>query len=472
MSTAALPESLPLANLPAEQRLLGALLHNNKTYDRVAGKLKPEHFAEPLHGRIFAAIARLIERGTPANPVTLKNLFEADSAMKDAGGPVYLARLAGHMIDPRPEGYAGIITDLWVRRRVMTICADGMERASVPATNESAADTVAAIGKDLDSVLEGTTDSELAPLSKGVAGALHGIEAAWKEKGRPQGVVTGISDLDTRLGGLRPGNLYVLAGRPSMGKSSLAANAMLGAGQAGFGVACFSAEMTADDYSTFMLSRVTGIDIDRLRKGAVDNNHFEQLIRAQRDIDKLPILINDRARPSVAEMRAQARVACRRQKLGLIVVDHIGLVRADRRYDNRTAEITDITGSLVQLAKETNTAVLALSQLSREVEKREDKRPVLSDLRDSGSIEQDAVTVMFLYRHEYYLERNPPGAKASPQAKLDHSEMFDLARNRCEVIFAKHRFGPIGKIDLYYDDSICRFGNLADAPNESVGGLL
>jgi replicative DNA helicase len=472
MNTQPLPDNFPLVNLDAEQRLLGAILHSNKSYDQIAGKLTAEHFAEPLHGRIFTAMAGMIEKGGNANPVTLRNLFETDKTMGGIGGPAYLARLAGSMVTTNTAQYGSIISDLWARRRAVGILAEGMDRVSTPLANESGADAIANIGKELDSVLEGSSESSLAPVSRGLAGAMDGIQAAYKEKGKLQGVTTGISDLDHKLGGLRPGRLYILAGRPSMGKSSLSVNISLGAARAGHGVALFSAEMPEGDLGTFMLGSLTGLPIDQVNNARLDDNDFHRLTEAQRDLGKLPIWINDRPKPSVSDMRAQARVLSRKRKLGVIVVDHIGIIRADRRYDNRVAEITEITGSLKQLAKETNTAVIALSQLSREVEKREDKRPMLSDLRDSGSIEQDADTVMFLYRDEYYLEREQPKATAKAEAKYAHAEALERSHNRCEVIFAKHRFGPIGKVELYYDDSICRFGNVADAPKEQLERFL
>src|SRR5690348_11612615 len=396
---------VPPHNYEAEMALLGAILANNLVFDKVNEFLRPDHFADALHGRIYEAAGKLIERGQIADALTLKSLFDQDPALIEHGGAAYLARLAGSVVTIiNAEDYGRVIHDLHLRRQLIEL---GEEMVNV------------AHGQDLDLPATGqieTAEEQLFRLSE--TGAVKMAEAAVNREGHVTGVTTGLIDLDKKLGGLQPSDLVILAGRPSMGKTALATNIAFNAAQAhmespenGGRVAFFSLEMSAEQLAMRILAERTEISSDRIRRGEISrDDDFTRLVIAAQELQKLPMHIDDTPGLTVPALRTRARRLKRRHGLGLIVVDYLQLMRspAGFRNENRVQEVSEITRGLKAIAKELDVPVLALSQLSRAVEQRDDKRPQLADLRESGSIEQDADVVMFIFREQYYHERGEP----------------------------------------------------------------
>ncbi len=475
----------PPHNSEAEQALLGAILVNNTAYVRVSEFLLAEHFAEGVHGRIYAAMAKLIERGQIANPVTLKNLFDQDGALAEIGGAQYLARLAASMVTIiNVEDYGRTIHDLYLRRQLITLGEDVVNEAHSYEIERNAREQIEAAEKRLfDLATMGQSEGGFRPFKSALTEAIVMAEAAFKRSGRTTGVSTGFTDLDKLLGGLHPSDLVVLAGRPSMGKTALATNIAFNAAKAyrptklpdgrivsedGAVAGFFSLEMSAEQLATRVLSEESRVASDRIRRGDVSHEDFDNFVQASQKLASVPLFIDDTPALTIAGLRTRARRLMRQQGLGLIIVDYLQLIRGSsdgRGMENRVQEISEITRGLKALAKELNVPVLALSQLSRAVEQREDKRPMLSDLRESGSIEQDADVVMFVFREEYYLSRGEPTRR--PEENDDKfNERYTRWRERLEevhgtgeVIIAKQRHGPIGKVTLRFDGETTRFDN-------------
>jgi replicative DNA helicase len=479
----------PPHNIEAEQALLGAVLVNNAAFHRVAEFLLPEHFAEAVHGRIFAAIAKLIERGQIANPVTLKNLFDQDGALAEIGGAQYLARLAANAVTIINAGdYGRTIYDLHLRRQLITIGEDVVNEAHEHDLEQDARRQIEIAEKRLfDLATTGQFDGGFQPFKQALTEAIHMAEAAFKRAGRTTGVSTGFTDLDKLLGGLHPSDLVVLAGRPSMGKTALATNIGFHAArhfrqerrddgtkvtEDGAVVGFFSLEMSAEQLATRILSEESAVASDRIRRGDVSHEDFDRFVQASQRVATVPFFVDDTPAQTIAGLRTRARRLMRQQGLGLIIIDYLQLVRGggDRNGpENRVQEISEITRGLKALAKELNVPVVALSQLSRAVEQREDKRPMLSDLRESGSIEQDADVVMFVFREEYYLSRSEP-MRRPEESDEKFNERYDVWQKRLEqvhatgeVIIAKQRHGPIGKVTLRFNGETTRFDNYVSA---------
>src|SRR6266404_42393 len=470
---------IPPHNYEAEMALLGAILANNLTFDKVNEFLRPDHFADALHGRIYEAAGKLIERGQIANALTLKSLFDQDPALLEHGGAQYLARLAASVVTIiNAEDYGRAIHDLHLRRQLVDLGEVMVNTAhdhdlDLPATGqiETAEEKLFRLAET------GDTENGLRPLTEALTGAINMAEAAVKREGHVTGVTTGLVDLDKKLGGLQPSDLVILAGRPSMGKTALATNIAFNAALAhklapenGGRVAFFSLEMSAEQLATRILAEQTGISSDRIRRGEISrDDDFSRLVIAAQDLQTLPMHIDDTPGLSVPAMRTRARRLKRRHGLGLIVVDYLQLMRspAGLRSENRVQEVSEITRGLKAIAKELEVPVLALSQLSRAVEQRDDKRPQLADLRESGSIEQDADVVMFIFREQYYHERGEPKQRddeSSEKFAERHSrwlERGERVHNVAEVNIAKQRHGPIGTVELYFDGMVTKFGNLS-----------
>ena len=475
----------PPHNFEAEQALLGAILINNAAYQRVAEFLRPEHFADPLHGKLFDSLSRLIERGQVVSAVTLKTYVEQDEDMKAAGGATYLARLAAasvHVIDATAFGQA--VHDLYLRRQLIDLGEGVVNGAFGGDVDETALNQIEVAEKKLyDLASSGQTEGGFKPFRVALTEATVAAEAAYRRVGQLTGVASGLFQLDQLLGGLHRSDLIILAGRPSMGKTALATNIAFNAALAyseirdaagqlkvieGAKVAFFSLEMSSEQLATRILSEQTQISSDRIRRGEVREEDFPKFVEAAQRLSRLPFFIDDTPALSVSALRTRARRLKRQHGLGLIVIDYLQLMRppAGSRSDNRVQEISDITRSLKAIAKELEVPVLALSQLSRAVENREDKRPQLADLRESGSIEQDADVVMFIFREQYYLERAEP--KQRPDESDDKfNERFTRWQDRCtkvynvaEVNIAKQRHGPIGTVELYFDGAVTKFGDL------------
>ncbi len=469
-------------NFEAEQALLGAILINNEAYSRVSDFLRPEHFFDPVNGRIFEASAKLIERHQVANPVTLKNLFEGDEALADVGGAKYLARLAAAAVTIINAGdYGRTIFDLHLRRKLIELAETMRAEAESADLDSDAAHQIEIAEQHLfDLATTGEYEGGFRTFNDVLAAAIEMAEAAYKREGQLTGTSIGFTDLDKLLGGLQASDLIILAGRPSMGKTALATNMAYNAARLcrfdidangqkkvsdGAVVGFFSLEMSAEQLATRILAEASGVSSDRIRKGDLSNEEFQRVVEANQELARLPFFIDDTPALSVAQLRTRARRLKRQHSLSMIVVDYLQLLRSTstRASDNRVQEISEITRGLKALAKELDVPVLALSQLSRAVEQREDKRPMLSDLRESGSIEQDADVVMFLYREEYYLDRESREQREhETEDKFPRRlERLERSRNKAEVIIGKQRHGPIGTAHLHFNGDFTQFSDLA-----------
>jgi replicative DNA helicase len=477
------PLRTPPYNLEAEQALLGAILVNNTAYARVSEFLAAEHFGNAVHGRIYAAIGKLIDRGQIANPVTLKNLFDQDGALAEIGGAQYLARLAGAAVTIiNAEDYGRQIHDLYLRRELITVGEDVVNDAFRHDLDDPATEQIERAEKKLfDLATTGQAEGGFYAFQKALTSAIDSAGAAFKRSGKIVGVATGFDELDKKLGGLHPSDLIILGGRPSMGKTSLATNIAFNAARRyrpgetadgrkiaedGAVVGFFSLEMSSEQLAMRILGEQCGLSSDRIRRGDIDAKDFDKFVEASHRLSALPLFIDDTPALSVGALRTRARRLKRQQGLDLIVVDYLQLLRPSgpvRALDNRVQEISDITRSLKAVAKELNVPVLALAQLSRAVEQREDKRPMLADLRESGSIEQDADVVMFIFREEYY-QRQPTQLPDESNEKFekrhdDWKQLMERIHGLAEVIIAKQRHGPIGNIKLYFDAETTKFEN-------------
>jgi replicative DNA helicase len=470
---------MPPANTEAEQALLGALLVNNSAFHRVAEFLEAQHFAEAVHGRIFAAVAKLVERGQIANPVTLKNFFDQDVALQEIGGAQYLVRLATSVVTIiNAEDYGRTIRDLYLRRQLITIGEEVVNDAYAHDLDRDAPQQIEIAEKHLfELATTGQREGGFQPFVDALGKAIGMAETAFKRSGRTTGISTGFIDLDALLGGLHPSDLVVLAGRPSMGKTALATNIGFHAArhykaarepdgrmvaEDGGSVGFFSLEMSAEQLATRILAEESGVSSNNIRKGEVSNQDFDSFVAASHRLSSAPFYIDDTPALTIAALRTRARRLQRQHGLDLVIIDYLQLVRGSldgRGSENRVQEISEITRGLKTLAKELNVPVLALSQLSRAVEAREDKRPMLSDLRESGSIEQDADVVMFVYREEYYLRNREPRPGSEDHFKWQ-TEM-EAAHGKAEVIIGKQRHGPTGTVQLQFEAEVTRFSDLA-----------
>jgi replicative DNA helicase len=475
----------PPYNSEAEQALLGAILINNVAYARVSEFLDAEHFGNAVHGRIFAAVAKLIERGQIANPVTLKNLFDQDGALAEIGGAQYLVHLVSNAVTIiNAEDYGRAIHDLHLRRELIAIGEDVVNDAFRHDLDDPAVEQIERTEKKLfDLATIGQTEGGFRAFGTALVSAIDNAEAAFKRSGRTVGVATGFTDLDKKLGGLHPSDLVILGGRPSMGKTTLATNIAFNAAKAyravrtpdgrtiaedGAVVGFFSLEMSAEQLATRVLAEESGISSDRIRRGEVSHEDFDKFVQASQRLAAVPLFIDDTPALSVNALRTRARRLKRQQGLDLIVVDYLQLLRPSaqmRAGDNRVNEISDITRGLKAIAKELDLPVLALAQLSRAVEQREDKRPMLADLRESGSIEQDSDVVMFIFREEYYLSRGEP-TRRPDESEEKYNDRYQRWRDRfeevhdlAEVVIAKQRHGPIGTIKLHFTAETTKFDN-------------
>ena len=470
----------PPHNFEAEQALLGAILVNNAAYQRVAEFLRPEHFADPLHGKLYDSLSRLIERGQVVSAVTLKTYVEQDEAIKSVGGAaLYLARLAAasvHVIDAAAFGRA--VHDLYLRRQLVDLGEQVVIGAFGGDVDETALHQIETAEKKLfELATSGQTEGGFKPFRAALTEATVAAEAAYHRVGQLTGVASGLFQLDQLLGGLHRSDLLILAGRPSMGKIAFnAARAYReehgedGKPKAvdGAVVGFFSLEMSSEQLATRMLAEQAEVPSEKIRKGELISSDFDKVLSVSQELEHLNFFIDDTPALSIAALRTRARRLKRTHGLGLLVVDYLQLLNPSgkSRQENRVQEVSEITRGLKTLAKELDVPVLALSQLSRAVEQREDKRPQLSDLRESGSIEQDADVVMFVYREEYYLTRSEPSRRAE-ESDQKFNERHEAWKQRCEqtygkaeVIVAKQRHGPTGIVRLAFEGQFTKFDNL------------
>jgi replicative DNA helicase len=474
-------------NIEAEAALLGALMIDNRLVEDVQLKLRSDHYFEPLHGRIYDAILRMTDKNMVANPVTLRPMFEADEAMKEVGGPAYLAQLTGSgaaIIGARD--FAQQIYDLALLRSLVAVGRDMVEGALDTSEEVAPLSQIERAEGELYRVAEqGGGEGKVKSFGKATKLALEQAERALNSGGHLSGVTTGLDGINSKIGGLHRSDLLILAGRPGMGKSSLATNMAFAAAQrftrdqedgiepsksAGAPVAIFSLEMSADQLATRILSEESGISSENLRMGKISQQEFRQLARAAAELQTLPLYIDDTPGLTIAALRTRARRLKRQKGIGMVVIDYLQLLQGTGKNsnENRVQEISEISRGLKQLAKELDVPVLALSQLSRAVESREDKRPQLSDLRESGSIEQDADIVMFIYREDYYVaSREPKRPMDGDDAKIFEAyEQWQRDMERvygtAELLVAKQRHGATGKVKMKFDSRITKFSDLAE----------
>ncbi len=465
-------------NIEAEQGLLGALLVDNRAIEKVADFLKAAHFFHPAHQRIFGAIQKLIDRNQTASPVTLKGYFEQDQDLASVGGAEYLADLAASVITiVNAEDYARNIYDLYMRRELIAVGEDVVNESFDQKLDEEPMQVISrAEGRLYQLAQSGESKGGFVSVLDSVKVSIQIAEKAFQTAGSVTGVTTGLRDLDEKLGGLHPSDLLILAGRPSMGKTALAVNLAYNAAQAyadsggkeGGRVGFFSLEMSSDQLATRILADLSGISGDKIRKGNIQEADFRKFAEAAQKLSQVPLYIDDTAALSISAVRARARRLKRQHGLDMLVIDYLQLLTGTgsrQSSENRVLEISEITRGLKAIAKELQIPVLALSQLSRAVEQREDKRPMLSDLRESGSIEQDSDVVMFVYREEYYLSRSEPSMD-EPDKYAKWQEKMARAHNVAESIIAKQRHGPIGTVRMFFDPNLTRFSDLEQTHSE------
>jgi replicative DNA helicase len=473
-------------SLDSEQALLGAILFDNEIYYRVSAFLKAEHFFDPVHQLIFSACGDLVSSGRLASPVTIDTYLASAQGYRDAGGKRYLEQLAANVPSTAGAGdYAKIVFDLSVCRGLMAIGSEMADRAKIASLEDHPSVQLQDAEQALYKLAEtGKYGGGFKTFRAAITEAIELANAAVKRDGGLAGVSSGLRDLDRMMGGLHPSDLIILAGRPSMGKTSLATNIAVNAAKAhkterqpdgtmktvdGAVVGFFSLEMSAEQLATRIISEFSEVQSVKIRRGEVDQVEFDKIYHAARQLEKLPLYIDDTGGLSIGQLAARARRLKRQHGLDLLVVDYLQLLTGSgRRNDGRVQEITEISQGLKTLAKELDVPIIALSQLSRQVESRDNKRPQLSDLRESGSIEQDADVVLFVYREEYYLSRMSPR-----EGTEEHAQWIancDKARNKAEVIIGKQRHGPIGDVELQFNGALTKFSNLADDRYQGGGG--
>ncbi|MBV7255529.1 replicative DNA helicase [Pacificimonas sp. WHA3] len=473
-------------NTDAETALLGALMIDNNLAGDIQMKLKPEHFYEPLHARLYEKIMQVVDEGRLANPVTLRPLFTGDPALEELGGPAYLVQMT--------EGTAGLIAaqdfarqiyDLALLRALVTVGRDLVESATDTSEN---VDPQAKIGEAEMALYKVAEEGEVSGAARSFAQAatlaVKMADSAMKSGGNLSGLTTGLHGINAKTGGMHRSDLVILAGRPAMGKTALATNIAFACAQqfmldkrenpdgesSGAGVGFFSLEMSSDQLATRILAEQAKINSEDLRMGRIGQSQFRALTRVSGELSDLPLHIDDTPGLTIAALRSRARRMKRQKGVGMFVIDYLQLLQGSSRKsaENRVQEISEITRGLKTLAKELNVPVLALSQLSRQVEQREDKRPQLSDLRESGTIEQDADIVMFVYREEYYHASKKPEDGSEKFAQW--MEKAEALRGQAECIVAKQRHGATGIVELQFEAQYTRFFDRDDGGYEARGG--
>jgi replicative DNA helicase len=471
----------PPQNIEAEQALIGSILINNKSFERVSEILKPHHFADPIHKKIYEAASKLISRGHIADVITLKNYFEQDGSLAEVGGYQYLIKLADISAPIiNADYYAQFIQDKYIRRELVATGHDIVNEAYNEDLDTSAMDQIEIAEKKLFNLSnENETRGGFTDFSDALTESISSIEEAFKSDGNISGTPTGLIALDKKMGGLHDSDLIILAGRPAMGKTALATNIAYNIAEHFLhekdidekkrGVAFFSLEMSASQLATRILATQTHTSGFRLRSGELDNSEFTRVAAAVRELEKTPLYIDDSPGLNINNIRTRARRLKRNKGLGLIIIDYLQLINGTSKKggENRTQELSEISRGLKILAKELSVPVIALSQLNRGVEQREDKKPVMSDLRESGSIEQDADIVMFVYRENYYIQNDEPKQRSNEtpdkfQLRLETWEQrIRETTNIGEVIIGKQRHGSTGTVQLSWNGEFTEFGNLA-----------
>ncbi len=464
-------------NVEAEQALLGAIIVNNDAFDRVSDFLRPEHFSEELHQRVFDVAGHMIRQGKTASVITMKTFLGSDIP-SGVDVQAYLARLAAEATTIiNAEDYGRTIHDLAVRRKLITVGEEIVNTAYDSPIDAPPRQQIEEAERKLYALAEtGRYDGGFQPFGGALAKAMEMANAAYQRDGHLSGTSTGLTDLDEKMGGLQRSDLIIVAGRPGMGKTALATNIAFNIARAyrsetqpdgshrtvnGGIVGFFSLEMSAEQLATRVIAEQSGVPSYKIRRGDINEDDFRRVTDAAREMESLPFYIDQSGGISIAQLTARARRLKRQKGLDVLVVDYLQLLAGSKtRGDNRVQELTEITTGLKALAKELDVPVIALSQLSRQVESRDDKRPQLSDLRESGSIEQDADVVIFVYREEYYLKNREP--REGTEEHINWMAEMERVHGRAEVIIGKQRHGPTGTVPLAFEAEVTRFSNLAD----------
>ncbi|MYZ48421.1 replicative DNA helicase [Propylenella binzhouense] len=472
-----LPRQSP-HNIEVEQALLGAILINNEAFYRVSDFLEPAHFYDPLHRQIYERTSQLIRMGKVADPRTIKSFLKEREAVGDITVAEYLGRLAFEATTIiNAQDYGRTIYDLAIRRSLVTIGEEMVNLAYDAPVEMAPREQIEEAERRLFQLAEtGRYNGGFQSFTEALKAAIDMAGAAFKRTGHLSGLATGLEDLDRLMGGLQSSDLIVLAGRPGMGKTSLATNIAYNIARAWRGeqqpdgaiktvdggiVGFFSLEMSSEQLATRILAEQAGVPSSEIRRGAIHEDQFDRIVEVAQEMSRIPLYIDQTGGISIGQLAARARRLKRQRGLDFLVIDYLQLVQGSSRRssENRVQEITEITTNLKALAKELNVPVMALSQLSRQVESRDDKRPQLSDLRESGSIEQDADVVMFVFREEYYVKNRKPKEGTEEFFKWQ-AEMEQLV-GRAEVIVGKQRHGPTGTVPLQFDADVTRFSSLA-----------
>ncbi|MGB0546100.1 MAG: replicative DNA helicase [Paracoccaceae bacterium] len=463
-------------SIEAEQQLLGGLLNNNDLYYSLEDKVDPEHFYDPVHSRIFEIISTRIKDGKLASAVTVNTFLTEDEGLKELGGNSYLAQLmAGSVASSAIKDYSKLVYDLAIRRELIILGQEISSRAQSIKVDEQPEEQIILAEQNLYKIGDsGKSETGFKSFLKALGEAVQVANAAHHRDGNLAGISTGFIDLDKKMGGLHSSDLIILAGRPSMGKTSLATNIAYNIAKSfkkndnadgtsetvnGGIVGFYSLEMSAEQLAARILSETAEIPSEQIRRGDMTESEFRRFVEAAKSIESSPLFIDDTPALTIAQLASRARRLKRTHGLDALIIDYLQLVRAGSSRDNRVNEISEITQGLKAIAKELNIPVIALSQLSRQVENRDDKRPQLADLRESGSIEQDADVVLFVYREEYYKEREKPSDHDLEKMAIWQEEM-DRLHGRAELILGKQRHGPIGTVELSFEGKYTRFGNL------------
>ncbi len=466
----------PPQNVEAEQALLGAILVNNDAYYRVSDFLESSHFNEAIHQQIYNIASEMIRAAKKANPVTLKTFLPTDEKIGDMSAAHYLARLAAEATTIiNAEDYGRSIYDLATRRSLITIGEDMVNIAFDAPVDMPPSQQIEDAERRLFEVAEtGRYDGGFNTFGDAVGAAIDMASEAFRRDGHLSGIATGIHSLDAKMGGLQASDLIILAGRPGMGKTSLATNIAFNIAESyepevqadgthkaknGGIVGFFSLEMSSEQLATRIVAEQTEISSSKIRRGEINESEFEKLVECSRIMHRIPLYIDQTGGISIAQLAARARRLKRQRGLDVLVIDYIQLMQGNKKTDNRVQEITEITTGLKALGKELSVPIIALSQLSRQVESRDDKRPQLSDLRESGSIEQDADVVLFVYREEYYLQNKEP--EQGSNLYSEWKQKFDLAEGKADVIISKQRHGPTGTVNLGFQPEFTRFSDIA-----------
>ncbi|WP_440908146.1 replicative DNA helicase [Candidatus Pelagibacter sp.] len=449
-------------NIEAEQAVIGSILVSNDIFDEINTIISSTNFYDPMHQKIFEAVESLIYKGMLANPITLKNYFEDEK--DDLNVPEYLVKITKFSTSVRQAiEYSKIIYDMFVRRELIKISEQTIDSAKLNDLDTNGQSIIESSERLLFDLAEkGSFNSSLVKFDEAMKQTIEMASAAYKNEEGIVGVPTGLRDLDDKLGGLHQSDLIIIAGRPSMGKTSLATNIAFNAAQKlqesgkKSSIAFFSLEMSSEQLSTRIISEQARISSNDIRRGRISDDQFDKFLETSKNISELPLYIDETPAISIAALSNRARRIKRLFGLDMIVVDYIQLMRGTTfNKDGRVQEISQITQGLKAIAKELSVPVVALSQLSRQVEQRDDHKPQLADLRESGSIEQDADVVMFVYREGYYLQRKEPR-----EATVEHAEwqakMNEVA-HLAQIIIGKQRHGPIGNVTLEFEERFTKF---------------